>query len=174
MARPLSLGLACSLLLVSLSGCGWHLRGADFMPADLRTLHISTRDPSSDFTEMLRRSIKAAGVKIPDNATDAQYALVILNEKSESRTASVNASARVSELQLTETVEFLILNHEGDTLIPATTVISERIFEYNENNVLATDDERALIISEMHRDLVHRIFNRFRQLKTAAKNAPPP
>lgn len=174
MIRPLSTAITLLLAVTLAGGCGWHLRGTEFLPPDLKTLHLSTRDPDSDFAELLRRSITASGISIPKNATDAQYALVILAEDSEKRTASVNASARVSELQLTESVDFLILSNQGETLVPVTTVRSERIFEYNENNVLATEDERSLIVSEMHRELVRQVLNSLRQLKYRQADAAAP
>lgn len=81
------------------------------------------------------------------------------------RTATVNANARVSEQELSEEVEFLIADRDGNVLLPRSTVMVERVFEYDETNVLATRDEEQLIRAEMRRDLVSQILNRFRQIQ---------
>lgn len=167
--------IACLALAaaLTLSACGWQLRGAGMIPAGLTSLHISSRDPHSPLVTELTRTLQSAKVEVPENAADATYALVILSERKGVRTATVNASARVSEQELREEVEFLILNRDGKTLLPRSTVVVERVFEYNENNVLATRDEEQLIRSEMRRDLVAQMLNRLRQFEDVP-GAPAP
>lgn len=153
--------LVAALLL---SACGWQLRGTGLVPAGMESLHISSQNPTGGLVREMRNILASADITIEDNATDARYSLVILDQRSRVRTATVNPNARVSEQQLTDEVDFTILDEEGRTLIPRTTVISDRVFEYDENNILATQDEREMIREEMQRDLVRQIFNRFRQL----------
>lgn len=148
-----------------ISACGWQLRGTGAVPAGMESLHISSQSPSGGLVREMRNTLDSAGIAVEDNATDARYSLVILDQRSRVRTATVNPNARISEQQLTDEVDFTVLDGEGSTLIPPTTVISDRVFEYDENNILATQDEREMIREEMQRDLVRQIFNRFRQLK---------
>lgn len=172
--KPTTRNLLISVLLATLaSGCGWQLRGAGVIPAGLDSLHISARDPHSPLVTELTRTLRAADVKVPASAEDAPYALMILSERRGVRTATVNANARVSEQELREEVEFLILDRDGATLLPRSTVVVERVFEYDENNVLATQDEERLIRAEMRRDLVNQILNRFRQIKDLDGAAAP-
>ncbi|MCK9564188.1 MAG: LPS assembly lipoprotein LptE [Bacteroidales bacterium] len=160
--RTALLALAATLLL---AGCGWQLRGAGLVPEGLDTLHITSRDPYSPLVMELTRTLRAANVRVTDSAAEAPYALAILDQRSGVRTATVNANARVSEQELSEEVEFLIIDRDGNTLLPRSTVLVERVFEYDETNVLATRDEEQLIRGEMRRDLVSQILNRFRQIQ---------
>lgn len=153
-----------ALLTLALGGCGWQLRGAGMIPEDLKALHISARDPQGQLVRTLSRALHSAGVETPASAADSELSLVIVKERSLVRTASVNENARVSEQELTEDVEFMVVNRAGEQLLPLTTARVERVFEYDEDNVLATQDERELIRSEMRRDLVNQILNRLRQL----------
>src|SRR5690606_9977269 len=158
---------------LALSACGWQLRGEGMIPDGLTTLHISSRDPHSPLVTELTRTLKSANVAVANSATEAPYTLVIAAQRSGVRTATVNANARISEQELREEVEFLILDRDGTTLLPRSTVVVERVFEYNENNVLATRDEEQLIRAEMRRDLVNQILNRFRQIKDLDGAAAP-
>jgi len=157
--------LLVTLLLTTLvSGCGWHLRGKGMIPEGLETLYVRSDDPDGQLSRDLGRALKSAGVDVPRSAADAEMTLVIVRERSLVRVATVNEKARVSEQELTEQAEFMIVDSGGQVLLPKSLVSVERIFEYDEDNVLATQDERQLIRKEMRRDLVNQILNRLRQL----------
>jgi len=98
---------------------------------------------------------------------------VITQERSLVRVATVNENARVSEQELTEEATFMVVDKEGVQAVPLSTVTVQRIFEYNEDNVLATQDERELIRTEMRRDLISQMLNRLRQLRKQP-DAPAP
>jgi LPS-assembly lipoprotein len=163
--RLLTLSLAMALALLITSGCGWSLRGAGMIPDGLTTMHVSSRDPNGKLAQDLTRALEASGVDVPASVADADLSLVILQERSLVRVATVNENARVSEQELIEEARFMIVDREGQQVIEPSKVSVERIFEYDENNVLATQDERELIRTEMRRDLIMQMLNRLRQLK---------
>jgi LPS-assembly lipoprotein len=148
-----------------ISGCGWSLRGAGMIPDDLNAMHVSSRDPNGKLARDLERALLSSGVEVPSSAAEADYSLVILQERSLVRVATVNENARVSEQELIEEARFMIVNKAGEQVVLPSKVTVERIFEYDEDNVLATQDERELIRSEMRRDLIMQMLNRLRQLK---------
>lgn len=158
--------LFMTLLITALAaGCGWQLRGKGMLPEGLDRLHVVSRDSSGDLARELSRALASAGVEVVDSTADAELSLVILQERSLVRVATVNEQARVSEQELSEKAAFTVLNRAGETVLARSVVSVERIFEYDENNVLATQDERELLRREMRRDLVNQILNRLRQLK---------
>ncbi len=168
------------VLLLATTACGWHLRGTAGNTVTFKRMHISAANLHSDLVRQLQRQLEASDVTIVKNATEATYSLVIVKEDSDRRTATVSASARVSERSLTERAQFLVLNRQGESIIPLTKVMVERVFEYNENNVLATNDEADMLRREMRSDLARQIYNRLRLIKnttdkntTDASNAPP-
>lgn len=165
--------LIALLLTASVSGCGWQLRGAGMIPEDLRVLHVESRDPNGSLTRDLTRALESAGVEVPESAATSDLSLVIIQERSLMRVAAVNENARISEQELIEEASFMIVSKAGEQLVTPTTVTTERVFEYNEDNVLATQDERDLIRAEMRRDLVNQMLNHLRQLRKPA-DAPAP
>lgn len=161
------------LLSFAMVGCGWQLRGKGMIPEGLETLYVESLDPNGKLSRDLSRALTSAGVTVPDSAADADLSLIIVRERSLVRVATVNENARVSEQELTEQAEFMIVDREGTAVIPQSLVSVERVFEYDEDNVLATQDERELIRSEMRRDLINQMLNRLRQLNTRL-DAPAP
>ena len=171
MNKPLRLS-AIALVLI-LSACGWQLRGTGG-EATIARLHLHSAVPGSTFTRTLERYLRGSGIELVDSAGKAEYSLKIINEKSKRRTATVSASARISERLLEEQVEYLVTRPDGSVAIERSTTSVERIYEYNEDNVLATEDEARLLKNEMYNDLARQIANRLRHLKkpTADNTAP--
>jgi len=165
MNKPLK--LSAILLLLTISACGWQLRGAGGA-ATIERLHVDASTTNSAFVRVLERYLRGSGVELVDSASDTEYSLKIVKEKSKRRTATVSASARISERLLEEQVEYLVTRLDGSVAIERSTAAVERIYEYNEDNVLATEDEALLLKNEMYIDLARQIANRLRHLKTPA------
>ncbi|MBQ0720091.1 MAG: hypothetical protein KBT88_06850 [Gammaproteobacteria bacterium] len=169
-----ALKLSAILLLLSVSACGWQLRGASG-EATIERLYIIANTPDSNFTRVLERYLRGSGIELVDNAGAAQYSLKIVKKTSKRRTATVSASARISERLLEERVEYLVTRPDGTVAIERSTATVERIYEYNEDNVLATENEAQLLKNEMHSDLARQIANRLRRLgKAPAGNTASP
>ena len=173
MNKPLQ--LSAILLLLTLSACGWQLRGAG-QEATIERLHIDSRTPNSHFMRVLKPYLQSSGIELVNSASNAEYSLKIIQEKSKRRTATVSASARISESLLEERVDYLVAHSDGSLALERTTAFVERIYEYNEDNVLSTEDEAQLLKREMYNDLARQISNRLRHLHkpTASNNAPTP
>jgi LPS-assembly lipoprotein len=136
-----------STLLVLLSACGWQL---------------PSNDPHSELITELTRALNLYGVDVVASAADAQYSVVIVNFRRDRRTGTINPSARVAEYQLNEDVDFLIVSADGSQLVPLSTASVERVYEFNEQDVLASDNEERLVRDGMREEIVRQILNRLR------------
>lgn len=145
-----------------LSACGWQLRNAQVVPEDLGTLYISAHDPHSDLVNDLKRALNTFGVKVVDNPASANYSVVLVDFRRDQRTATVNSDARAAEFQLNEEVDFLILGADGTQIVPLSTASVERVYDFNERDVLASNNEGRLVFDEMRNELVRQILNRLR------------
>jgi outer membrane lipopolysaccharide assembly protein LptE/RlpB len=65
---------------------------------------------------------------------------------------------------LTEDVDFMITDNNGNELISLSTVSIERVYEFNEKDILASSNEERRIRNEMHKDIAWKILNRIRSL----------
>jgi len=171
MNKFLRFTIVSALSAVLLTGCGWHLRGHNAALVNVQSAHVSARNLQSDLVVELKRSLAANNIATPNSATDAQYSIVILNQHSERRVATVTASARVAEYRLTEEVDVLILDANGEPALPRTTLSAELVFEFDEDNVHAKDDEERLLKAEMRSTLIRQIVD---LLRVASRNAIAP
>ena len=164
-----------TLLLVTaltlLTACGWQLRNSQIIPQSLGSLHLSSGDSHSNLIAELTRALDVYGVKVVTNANDASYSVVIVDFRSTRRIGTMNASARVAEYQLNEEVDFLIVDAKGNTLIPLSTASVERVYEFNERDVLASDNEEQQVKEGMRADIIYQILNRLRLIPGTADKA---
>jgi LPS-assembly lipoprotein len=173
-ATALRIGLL--VLLMAVAGCGWQLRGHGDAPQYVDSLYIGGRPIDNELKTELERSLRAFGIELKDNAKDAQYSLVMLDQRSKRRTATLSGQARISEQELSEELKFTVRAADGAEIIPPTTISDERVYEYDENNVLATDDEARLLRKEMRTSLVRQLINYLQRIgpRTPDKDAPAP
>jgi LPS-assembly lipoprotein len=152
--------LCCLLVLVS--ACGWQLRNSQVVPENLGSLHLSAKDPHSALITELTRALNLYGVNVVPSAADARYSVVIVDFRRNRRIGTLNSSARVSEFQLNEDVDFFIVGANGSLLIPLSTASVERVYEFNEQDILASDNEERLVRDSMRAEIVRQILNRLR------------
>ncbi len=166
--------LFLAVLIPLVAACGWQLRGMGpgaTLPEDLR-VHIAG---NTAVASELRQTLEGSATLV-NTPADADLTLQILDERFDQRTATISASARVSERRLTQEVQYVILGADGQPVFPPGRADIERIYEYNEENVLATDDEVVLLRREMQQDLVRQLQMRLNQAATnlAGSNAAAP
>ncbi|HEU4812999.1 MAG TPA: hypothetical protein VFS99_02050, partial [Xanthomonadaceae bacterium] len=58
--------VAFALLVLVLSGCGFHLRNALVLPADLGPVRVEADDPYSPLADSLERALERAGALTAD------------------------------------------------------------------------------------------------------------
>ena len=161
MRRLLAISLICLL-----PACGWQLRNAQVVAEDIGTLHITAEDPYSQLVVELSRALKVYGVQLVSNPAEANYSVVIVDFRSERRIATLSVTARAAEYQLNEEADFLILGADGQPLIPLSTAAVERVYEFDENDILAAQNEEALVRDNMRLNIVRQILNRLRVVPT--------
>jgi outer membrane lipopolysaccharide assembly protein LptE/RlpB len=69
-------------------------------------------------------------------------------------------------------VDFLIVDAEDNPLIPLSTASVERVYEFNERDVLASGNEERLVLEGMREDIIRQILNRLRLIPEEATDNP--
>ena len=149
-------------LTLIISSCGWQLRDAQIVPSSVGSIYISSSNPSSALITELKRALSTYGVKVAPTYADAGYTVVIVDFRQNYRTASLNASARVAEYQLNEDLDFYISDSEANQITPLFTASVERVYEFSEDDILASDNEERFVRNGMREDIVRQILERLR------------
>ena len=166
--------LSTLLLLLTLTACGFHLRGSVELPPELAAINVQDAKPTTDIAPSLRSALKSSGIQVSDSAP---MLLQLKAEQYGKRVLSVDSSGRAQEYGLSYTVRFLLkgVGAEGEKdamWLAEQTVTQTRDLRFDANAVLGTASEEAQLKAEMRRDAVSKILRRLQQAKPPATKMP--
>ena len=148
-------------LIVSLIGCGFHMRGV----TDVAFSNIFIQGNTLVISKNLNKSLNTNGVKVLNNAANAELLLEMVGEESEKRILSLAGGGTVNEFELFYRVHYRTKAADAATWSPVQTVEARRDFTYSDANLLAKQDEEKRLNENMHSDVISGIMRRLAALK---------
>lgn len=170
-----------AMLLAALAGsvtaCGFHLRGSGGnYTLPFRTMYVGLPE-SSPLAIDLKRNIRVNGntVIVSDpKAADGVIEVLTNPEKTRTKTIlSLNSAGRVSEYLLSYNIVFRVTNQSGTELLAPTQITLTRPITFNETQLLAKEQEEAMLYRDMQGDLVQQMMRRMAVIKPGTV-APAP
>jgi len=146
-----------ALVLALLAGCGYQLRGTAQLPFE--TLYIPGANP---LAVELRRNVKAASkTRLVDSPKSAQAVLAFTTEAREKLILSFTSAGKVNEYRLRYRVGFRVTDPIGaQVFLPQSEVLLTRDMTYNDAQVIAKENEEAMLYRDMQTDMVQQILRR--------------
>jgi LPS-assembly lipoprotein len=160
--RLLALVLAVALPL-GLAGCGFHLQGRTPLPAQFKLSYVDAPDRQSDFVQGLRNALLVSGVVLTEDTTAATATVHILDDKRTQRVLSVSPDNLPREYELTYTVRFSVTAGDKE-LLPAQEVATTREYSFAVSELLAKQNEEAILQAALAHDLVDVVMRRLSSL----------
>ena len=157
--------LPLAMLLLALSACGFQLQGVSSFPPELAAVYLDLPDPNSDLAVQLRRSLAAGGVKLAHDASAATATLRVTSERFGRRVKSVSAQNRPTEYEVFYEAEYLVESVDA-VLLPAQRAQRNRVFPYNERDVLGKQQEEDLLRTALAREIAGLITRQLAGLRT--------
>ena len=190
-------GLAVGLLAaVSLSGCGWRIRGAGYNfgfkrimvlspgqgPVVDRSLSEEERTKlggemaqtiaGSGLAERLRRELKTRyRLQLVSRIAEAEVVCRVLQINQQRLVVGFSGSGRPREIELRTAVTFRVEDPLGRSLIATDTIELRRAISVSESEVLSTDDAEKFQINAMEEDILQQILRRLATISTYADPA---
>ncbi|SMC28970.1 LPS-assembly lipoprotein [Andreprevotia lacus DSM 23236] len=155
-------------LLLTLTGCGFHLRGSG-LDANL-LVHSAYVTGGGGTAAQVRNSLSLTPhiTLLNTPATDALL-IDVLREDSRQQVLTLTSLGRVSEYRLFYTVNFRARQGE-QMLIDNGSISLYRDYTYDDNNVLGKTNEADTLIANMQQDAALQIL---RRISAASRNAAP-
>lgn len=150
------------VLVLNLSGCGFHLRGSQ-IPYDLpfKTVIISPDDPFDPIYKQLRYRLQAKKIKVIADTTHCGNLsrIIILNHNFTERPFAYGPDGEIRREKLTLEMEYqyeYYLNNQKK--IRTHNIIARRFRQLNLNQNLADLAEKVIIEKEMILDVVEQLL----------------
>jgi len=141
------------LLVLLISGCGFHLRGAATAPPEMERTYISADSSYTVFYRKIKSAFRAAGVQVVDSPDEATAIFTILGDSTGQRVVSVSARNVPREYEVWYTVQYELTSNDA-ILMPATTQTLSRDYTYDETEVLGKAREEEILRDALVDDLV--------------------
>ena len=146
--------------VVSLSACGFQLRGTGQISSHVDMLHVTAVNAYGEFVQKLETALQRAGVSMEDDKSLAPFSLHIIGEKNTRRAATTTSRITVAEYELRLLVEFQLENRAGDLIIPPSSLVTERVYALDQANLAGSNEEEELLKAEMQDEIIEQIIRR--------------
>jgi LPS-assembly lipoprotein len=163
LALPALLPALVAGLAVMLAGCGFHLQGRSPLPTQFKLSYVDARDRQSDFVQGLRNALLVSGAELTDDTKTATATVHVLDDKHTQRVLSVSPDNLPREYELTYTVRFSVTAGEKELLAPLE-VSTTREYSFTVTELLAKENEEAILQEALARDLVDAVMRRLSSL----------
>jgi LPS-assembly lipoprotein len=163
MNRSLLLTFAAAM---SLTACGFHMRGEVVLPTGLQRVYVQIVDPFSPLNRDLDAALTRGGAKVEAAAGDGVAEIVISAVSLAPVARSVGANAYVNEFSMVYHVELQINDGAGKVVIPKQVIEQSREYTFDQTQAIGTTAEQDEIKKEMERDMVQAVL---RKVAAAAK-----
>lgn len=141
-----------------LAGCGFHLQGTSSWPADWAGYRVDSRLEGIDgegFVDALEFELEQRGVK---RGVDPLATIHLLRLGQRKIVSALDARGQAAEFELQRKVEFRVA--AGGRLSPILSVIAQRRLSFDPQLALAKQQEEALIVRALTRELTDLLLLR--------------
>ncbi len=154
---------------ISLTACGFHLRGVASLPFE----SILIQGNAPIISGQLREALAASGVKVVSGVEQAELQLELLGDSNEKRILSLGGTGLVQEYELFYRLNFRVREPSSELWGPVQVVERRRDFSYDDSQVLAKQLEEVQIYKDMRDDVVRELTRRLAAQKISRPKATP-
>lgn len=148
-----------------LAACGFHLRGhAGSVELAFKSVYLKVAK-ESPFVADLRSALSSNKVEVSQSADNASITLEIFAESSNKQILSLSSAGKVLEYQLSFRVTLRAYDKQLAVWLPEEEILLMRTLAYDDTQVLAKEQEEALLFKDMRSDAVQQALRRLSRAK---------
>lgn len=146
-------------LATLLAGCGFQLRGQQALPESMERTFVTAPVPDGELVDELQRLLRAHGVTLAEERSDATATLQITHDRMNRVVQSVGAGARVREFAMEYHVGFTLLDASGEVVIAQQNLEMVRDYTFDQQQVLGTTSEEEILRQDLRRAMAAQIVS---------------
>lgn len=150
-----------ALLALSVTACGWHLRGSGPAAASLdgTAVVLDSRVGEGALVRNVREALDASGARVVEQDDQAPR-LVLLEESRDQRTISVGSEGGNDEREVRYRVRWSLESADGETLAGPETLEQVRSYRFDRDEVLGSESRQDTLVDDMRREAAFLLMNR--------------
>jgi LPS-assembly lipoprotein len=142
------------IFLLSATACGFQLRGAVKLPAELQPLYLYNAS-DDELAHQLSVLLKANNTVLADDDQQAASRLKILSQNKTRRVLSVDSLGRAREYELNYSVSYQL---KGQHINAENVVKLQRVLTFDPDSVLGASSEEKTLYHDMQMDAARLIL----------------
>jgi len=146
-------------VLMLFSACGFQLQTRAELPPEMQQTKLEIQSPYSPFARRLGTLLEQNGVQIVASG-DGAATLEIPQNRMRKEIQSIGDNARVREYLIRHTVQFRLLDSQGNETIPLQTFEQSRVYSFNEQDILAAEREDEFLRNELSDSMARMVVRR--------------
>lgn len=151
-------------LMLTLSACGFELRGTADLPTVMGRTYLDMPDRFGEFGRALERSLESNDIQIVNDPENATAVLQISQAQFVREAASFSGTALISEFRLTFRVRFQLLGEDSRPFSTNREVVLFRDYSFDSQEILASQREEEFLRGNLRNDMVNELVRRLEQL----------
>lgn len=158
-----------SLLFIgslTLTACGFHLRGSYHIPPELAQLNLKI-EPYSALNQPLRQRLQQAGIELSLN----EYTLEIKDDSLNRQTTNTDSRAKAAEYTLYYQVSYVIKNSQNKVVFDERKLLLRRSYQYDTTAIVGKTAEEETLVKELYEDAATQIVRQLSSFRPAS-NTP--
>lgn len=156
-----------ALMAAVSSGCGFQLRGAPPVSADLQPLAVvcANKVPAT-LCDAVLDQLELGGVDLQEEA-NAHFVLRLSGYEQDRRASAITGLAAAAEYTLRYSVGIELISHDNIPMIADTRLTTSESYRYDETNVLAKQREEDNLRTQLNNRLAQQIIFRLAPMTKA-------
>ena len=154
------------ILLLSLAGCGFHLRGQQELPPQLHRIYLQSYDPYSPLTKQIRQTLHTVGVVIVQQPQAAPVTLQIISEQSGQQVTGQGVSGQLTTYMLSYTMVYQLLDTQGRPLQEAQMITTTHYYSIGANQLLGDTQIQQNFQNTMRNEVIDQLLYRLNSENT--------
>jgi LPS-assembly lipoprotein len=150
-----------SVIIATLSACGFHLRG----PSDIPFKSVYIQGNTLTISKDLKKYLVTNEIKILPSAEKAELLIDLLGEENEKRILSLAGTGTVNEYELYYRVSYRTKLFDQPLWSQVNIIESRRDLTYSDATLISKQTEERKLNENMQQEVMNRLIRRLSALK---------
>lgn len=149
--------LICMILIaVSLSACGFHLRGNIPLSDGIKNMYVNA--PDGSFKDTLEDRLSKLGANLVKSPKAGDVILNVTKAQSGRSVGTLDERGKVNSYNLRFNVTYTLLDQNQKSIRPQKTIIESRRYNFDPEFVIESESEEAELIEDMEEESVLKLI----------------
>ena len=147
------------LTITTLTACGFHPRGGDTLPVELKNVYLEGGSPA--LRDQMQQQLRTAHAQLVP-LQNASMVIKLFGEQFQRRGVSLSERGKTNEYELMYRVEYELATPKDAVLLPRQPLEVRRDYYNDQQAILARDNEETVLRAEMAQQVVRTLLNQAR------------